>query len=382
MRLFLVEWKKVIHQKLFWIIGVLLISYSLWCFVQIYKTYQRMGDCSIQKWESMKQNAEKFLETYNKESSKGKEMSREEREEVETYEKKIAFAEQMILNYQNGDWRSVVEEQLRLERERLNEMTPVYEEEVIREIQFQVAQYEYLLNYDIPIWKNKMQINGWNIIYKIMQAIIPWTVFGIGILSSITMSRERKTLTNLFVVPYGRGAVILSKFMVLITAGGIFLTVSVGIPALIAIVMNGMGSYNYPIQVGQRILQISGEKELAPLIICITAVFYNGMLFLSLVSAFSMFCSICLMDSKRSVGLVISVFILGTLLSNQCLSQEIIPVFGYGNSEFLLAGMWDFLTGMWIMLVLVLLFLMGCVALINKSEFCSKGGGSDYGIKC
>ncbi len=66
MRLFLVEWKKMVHQKLFYLIGVLLVVCGLFYFVQINWEYQRLGDIPMKKWEYMKQDAEKFLDNYRK----------------------------------------------------------------------------------------------------------------------------------------------------------------------------------------------------------------------------------------------------------------------------------------------------------------------------
>lgn len=384
MRLFLVEWKKMVHQKLFYLIGVLLVVCGLFYFVQINWEYQRLGDIPMKKWEYMKQDAEKFLDNYRKYDKnllEWSQISQIKKEEVEQYERKLAFAERMILDWQSGNWRTTVEEQLKIEKERLNRILSFSEKNRLAQIKFQAVQYQYLLDYDIPIWKNNREVNGWNVINRVMCSMIPWTALGVGILGAVIMSREKKTLTTVFVVPYGKGSVVLAKNAVLIIVGIGFLLISVGIPAVIAAVMNGMGSYNYPLHVGQRILQISESKELAPLIICITAIFCNGSIFLSLISAFSMFCSICFMCSKCSIFLVVVVIVVGVMLPNRFLTDQVIPVLGYGNSKLLLEGIWDFGTGIGIMIVLALLFIMVSISIVKRNEFINKEGACYYNIK-
>ncbi len=287
----------------------------------------------------------------------------------------------MILDWQSGNWRRTVEEQLKIEKERLNEIISFSEKNRIAQIKFQAVQYQYLLDYDIPIWKNNREVNGWNVINRVMCSMIPWTALGVGILGAVIMSREKKTLTTVFVVPYGKGSVVLAKNAVLIIVGIGFLLISVGIPTVIAAVMNGMGSYNYPLHVGQRILQISENKELAPLIICITAIFCNGSIFLSLISAFSMFCSIWFMCSKCSICLVVVVIVVGVMLPNRFLTDQVIPVLGYGNSKLLLEGIWDFGTGIGIMIVLALLFIMLSISIVKRNEFINKEGDCYYNMK-
>lgn len=369
MRLFFVEWKKLIHQKLFYVISFLLLLYGLFLLSQMIHGNRLVGDHQVLYWESRAKIAETFIPLYK--NSDESSLDESQKQQLQHYQSELELCNQMLDEIKQGNWRAGVSEQWKAAKEDLNGMESAgsfYGEDALRQVRFQVASYEYLLEQNIPIWQNMNEINGWNTINVIMQTIVPWVAFGIGILGSISISQEKKSISFLFVSPYRKGTILIIKTFVLVAAGIFFLFISVGIPAILAAFQNGMGNYRYPIQVGQQALQIAEQKELAPLFVCVLVMLMNAIIFFTFVVSFSVFCSTCFMHSVPAFLLTESTLCFGSIVPSLPFYNYTIPIFGYGNNISLLNGKWNIFSGIFLISLGILLFTSLSIFIIRRKD--------------